>query len=153
MFRQRDEIAESVEVPASGHFFNDGKEAPGLALPDYYRPHDLSGDSPLTLTDCHLAMLTAIRKARLIGFQIARRNKPVFKRTSREITLQGDPREFDIILSSINNEYKDTFRIGSIETLRDGPEVRLTDVLKNPLVAHKDFEDSSGTYHLIFKGY
>lgn len=147
------EINESLEIPADGHKFNSETQfAKYFSLPDYM-PYGLSQRASLTLTDCHLAVLNTTRKARLIGFEIARRTRPFFKRTFRGITLQGDPREFDIILSSIENEFDDALEIPSIMEVYQGPRYLLLDVLRTPLVAHKDFEDSSSTYLLFFRGY
>lgn len=95
-----------------------------------------------------------LRKEEQVILKEARRTKEdlkSFKRSSRRIILQGDPREFDIILSSISDEFDDALEIPSIKML--GLDARLLDVLRNPLVAHKDFEDSSSTYLLIFKEY
>jgi len=128
-----------------------GKGKNYFNFPDY-ESYGLSHHTcPLTLTNCHSAMVFTIHKARLIGFEIARRNRPFFKRTFSGFTLQGDPREFDIILSSISSRFDNALDIPSITEVRD--DDLLLDILRTPLVAHKDFKDSSSTYLLIFRGY
>ena len=81
------DIDDFFRVPEDGHILNAGENK----LPSY-QERDLSFNHPLTLTDCHLAIKKIICQARLIGFEIARKQLPLLKRTSRKITLQGDPR-------------------------------------------------------------
>ena len=139
-------INDTFSVPQDGRLFNDGNQGPGhpeLRLPDY-QPILISFCSHLTLTDCHLAILATIYQARLIVFEIARKNTPFLKRSSRTIKLEGEPREFDTLLSSIQLRFDQALAIASIETISMSKS-RLLDVLKNPLIAHKDFKDSSST--------
>ena len=144
------EIGESAEISVSKNFLLQGEEATGYIKLSDYQPYELVLSFPLTLTDCHLAMQTAIVKARLIGIEFGRRKKPFFKRTSSENALQSDSREFDTILRSIKNEFDEALEIRSIKEL-SGSNERLRDVLTNPLVAHKDFEGISSIRLLRFK--
>ena len=133
-------------VPEDFHLIKDGNQVschPERNLPNY-RPIRISERSELTLTDCHSAIRATIRQTRLIAFEIAGKNKSFFKRSLKTITLEGEPKEFDILLSSIDLCFKGALMIKSIDVLAiEHP--RLLDVLKNPLIAHKDFRDSSGT--------
>ena len=63
------EIDESGIVPRDKLFFDDGQEN---RLPEY----NLSEKWTLDLTDCHAAFLSTVRKARLIGVEIASRKEP-----------------------------------------------------------------------------
>ena len=136
-------------VPEDGHILNDGEAS--LDLPTYRTLlSSFSPDSPLTLTDCYLAIWKIIRQARFIGFEIARKQMPFFKRTSRKIVLQGDPREFDIMLGKIAHQLPGALNLRSIQTL-DESGSRLADVLKTLVKAHDDFGASSGIWLLILK--
>ena len=137
-------------VPKDGHILNDGEA--GLhhtSLPSY-QPFDISESHPLTLTDCHLAIKETLCQARLISFEIARKQLPFFRRTSRKITLQGDPREFDIILAEITKRLNRGFGVYSIEALKHRSP-QLTNVLVKTVKAHNDFGASSGIQLLILK--
>ena len=137
-------------VPRDGHILNDGEVVLHHSMLPSYQPQELSDNFPLTLTDCHLAIKKIICQARFIGFEIARKQLPFFKRTSREIMLQGDPRKFDTILAEITEELDRDFYVDSIQYLYRS-ESRLTDVLVNPVKAHHDFGASSGIQLLILK--
>ncbi len=130
-------------VPEDGHILNDGEAAlDHPKLPSYQsRGIRFSPNSPLTLTDCHLAIKKTLKQARLIGFEIARKQLPFFKRTSREIILQGDPREFDVILAKIT---EDLYRVCGVDSIQKCRRSRLIDVLKTSVKAHNDFGASSG---------
>lgn len=130
-------------VPEDGHVLNDGEAV--LHHPELpsYQPHELSFNSPLTLTDCHLAIEKIISQARLIGFEIARKELPFFKRTSRKITLQGNRREFDIMLAKIPEHMSKALEVLLIQRLYF-ERSRLRDVLENRVKAHNDFAASSG---------
>ena len=141
------ELDDAFCVPEDGHILNDGEAS--LDLPTY-QARLCSPDFPLTLTDCHLAIRKIIRQARFIGFEIARNQMPFFKRTSRKIVLQGDPREFDIILEKITDELPDALNLISIQWLYIS-DSRLADVLKTLVKAHDDFDASSGIWLLILK--
>lgn len=117
------------------------------ALPTY-KPTEVSQDAPLTLIDCHIAILAVIYKARLVVFQIARRSLPVLKRKFRgrgRITLQGDPRKFDVILSSITQEFHRIYFELGYRT------ARVESVFEKLLVAQKIFQESSSTCLLHLK--
>ena len=137
-------------VPEDGYILNDGEAVLHHSGLPSYQPHGISQNHQLTLTDCHLAIEKIICQARFIGFEIARKQLPFFKRTLREITLQGDPREFDTILAEITEELPNALNLSSIQTLyRSGS--RLTNVLERSVKAHNDFSDSSGIWFLILK--
>ena len=140
------EIDDIFWVPKDFHLFKDGNQVlchPRLRLPDY-ELIGISLDEQLTLTDCHSAMRAAIRQARLMVFEIAGKDKPFFKRSLKGTTLEGEPRKFYVLLSSIESRFEYVLSITSInELFRRGS--RLLDVLKNPLIAPKDFKDSSDT--------
>ena len=131
-------VDDIFDVPEDFQPFEDDAEA---NLPDY-QPYDISQRSGLTLTDCHSAIRATIRQVRLIAFEIARKNKPFFKRSLYGKSLEGEPRQFDIVLSSIDYDFKDALAISSIDILEQSRG--LLDVLRRPLLAHKDFKDSSG---------
>jgi len=108
-----------------------------------YKSGLCSQDDPLTLTDCHIAILAIISRARLAGFHIARRSQPVFRRMfsgSRELTLQGVPRRFDVILSSVTDVFSDFLGVYFCLKLE---EHRLKSIFERLLVGHKDFQESS----------
>ena len=130
-------------VPEDGHILNDGEAVLGHSRLPNYQPQDISSRFPLTLTDCHLAIKNIICQARFIGFEIARKQLPLFKRTSRRIMLQGDPRKFDTILAEITEDLDQGFYVDSIQDLYRW-ESRLTNVLVNPVKAHNDFGVSTG---------
>ena len=127
-------------VPEDGHILNDGEAHP--RLPNY-QSSDHNGVSPnfaLTLTECHLAITKIVCQARLIGFEIARKQMPLLKRTSKKIMLQGDPRKFDIILAGITKKKPNALEVMLMWNSRS----RLKKVLENPVKAHNDFGASSG---------
>ena len=130
-------------VPEDGHILNDGEAALHHPKLPTYQYKGLSEDDPLTLTDCHLAIEKIICQARLIGFEIARKQMPFFERASRKIMLEGDPGEFDEVLAKITREMVRALRVTSIQTVY-ASDRRLTDVLGNPVKAHNDFHASSG---------
>ena len=128
-------------VPKDGHILHDGEDVlHHPELPTYHTYY--SEHRPLTLTDCHLAIKKIICQARLIGFEIARRKLPFFKRMSRKIKLQGDPREFDITLANITEDFDYHFTVHSLEMLTS--DTLLMNMLEKHVKAHNDFGASSG---------
>ena len=102
-------IDDSAGLPKSGRFYDGDTSSTGssdVRLPTY-QPISHFGVSPraepLTLTDCYEALQTAIRKARLIGFEIARTQKrfPAI-RSTKAIALEGEPRDLDRLLHQFN---------------------------------------------------
>ncbi|KAK0512089.1 hypothetical protein JMJ35_005217 [Cladonia borealis] len=126
-------------VPEDGHILDYEKAHEWLPT---YQSYGISPNFPLTLTDCHLAIMKIIRQARLIGFEIARKQMPLLKRTSKKIMLQGDPRKFDIILARIPKNMIRALKVKSIWKINREGE-RLKNVLENPVKAHHDFGASS----------
>lgn len=117
---------------------------------DHHHGGFISGGDPLTTTDCHKALLSTIDKARLIGVEIARMEKPFFMRISKVIGLRPDHREFDVLLSSTRDQ------IGclvDIEGIGGAITTRLQNLLRTLVEEDEDFSDSSGTYLVIPKGY
>ena len=137
------ELDDFFLVPKDGHILNEGEAVlrhPGLPS---YQPQEISEAHPLQLTDCHLAIEKIICQTRLIGFEIARKQMPFFKRASKKIMLQGDPREFDTILAQITDDMSYAFGVESIQEVSRS-ESRLLNVLKTTVKAHDDFGASSG---------
>ena len=139
---------ESIFIPDSGSFLDSGQESLIPSLPDYV-DEQVSFGRELTLTDCHEALLSTIGKARLIGFEIARMKEPFFTRKSKSITLQGDPREFDVLLSSIDDRIVGALYINIPLVCQQ----RLEDLLRTYVRVDNDFKDSSGTYLIVSKRY
>ena len=135
-------IDEIFYVPKDGHILNEGEDV--LHHPELptYHPY-YSKNDPLTLTDCHLALKKIICQARLIGFEIARERLPFFKHMSRKIKLQGDPREFDVILAEIIEHFDYHFKVYPLERLI-GSDRRLSNLMEKHVKAHNDFATSSG---------
>ena len=103
--------------------------------------------SPLTTIDCYYALLSTTCKARLIGFEIARRNVSFLRRKfKKKIRLQGDPRAFDLLILSNDNDFRYVSNINRPSSI----STSLDNLLKTLLEADRDFEDSSGTYHIVF---
>ena len=127
-------------VPKDGHILNEGEAVLRHPQLPNYQPHGISHAYPLTLTDCHLAIEKIICQTRLIGFEIARKQIPFFKRASRKIKLQGNPRKFDVILAEITEEFNYAFAVDSLERVN----CRLLKLLGNHVEAHNDFDASSG---------
>ena len=101
------------------------------------------------MTDCHEALLSTIGKARLIGFEIARMKKPFPTRKSKSITLQGDLRELDVLLLSLNDQIVGALNIKTPQVIN----MRLEDLLRTLVGVDDDFNDSSGTYLIVSKRY
>lgn len=151
------DLDDTVPIPSDGHFFRAEKgltdSISSIRLPTY-QPHGLSQtNEPINLTDCHMAVVKTIEKARLIGFEIARGKLPFFKQHF-EITLAGQHRELDSILASltiqIDRRLKD---INDIKNL----SISLQQILKTILAADKDFKRDTGNgirmkYSLDYKG-
>ena len=93
------EIDESGIVPRDGLFFDDGQEN---RLPEY----KLSEKWTLDLTDCHAAFLSTVRKARLIGVEIASRKEPFWRRKFKNVTLEDAPMEFDKLLFVVSRQFR-----------------------------------------------
>ena len=143
----------TVAMPES--FFSSEQDSDDLPLPTYTRGDmTMEPDSPtLTLTECHTAMLSTIRKARCIGLEIACR-KGLFRSRgfpgfSKLIELQGDPRKFDVFLASMGD---DELRGWSVvkSPLDSGP---LKFLMENLLAVDEDFSDSTGTCLVVFRDY
>ena len=97
----------TVAMPES--FFSSEQDSDDLPLPTYTRGHiTITVDnSTLTLTECHTAMLSTIRKARCIGLEIAcRKGLFLSLEFSKLSELQGDPRKFDVFLASMGDELR-----------------------------------------------
>jgi hypothetical protein len=112
-------------------------ERPGISNP---------GD-PINLTDCHRAMVETIQKARLIGLEIARRNKSFFKRYFK-ITLSGQNRDFNDYLALIMDQvdyYLDVY-IKDIADLEDQISLQrgLITILKTILASDGSFQQHTG---------
>ena len=138
---------DAVEIPGNRSFFKNGQESHDQRLPVYTGGMYLSGSgNTLTSTDCHKAMQSTIHKARLIGFEIALRKEPFFRRKSKDITLQGDRREFDVLLQSTSIQFDGATDIG-----KPVNDIRLDHLLRTLLEVDKDFNESSGTYLVVFK--
>ena len=102
---------------------------------------------PLTTTNCYYALLSTTCKARLIGFEIARRNVSFLRRKfKKQVRLQGDPRAFDSLISSNDEHFRNALHIERPWLI----STSLDNLLKTLLEADRDFEDSSGTYHVVF---
>ena len=128
-----------VFIPANGSLLNDDST---IKLPDY-RDWGISFSATLTLTDCHLAFVEIVRKARLIGFEIARRKRPFYKRANVEITLEGDSRKFDKTLSSVKDRLEE--RLDLQPEFRISVDDTLMPVLRNLVSAQAEFRDCSRT--------
>ena len=109
-----------------------------------------SPDDPLTSIDCRLAIEKIICQARLIGFEIARKQMPFFNLASRKPMLEGDPRDFDGILAEIKNDMFKALKVNAIEAVYASVPP-LADALKTLVKAHNDFVASSGIQLLILK--
>ena len=127
-----------VFIPTNGSLLNDDA---WIKLPTY-RDWGISVEFPLTLTDCHLAFVEIVRKARLIGFEIARRERPFYKRANVEFTLEGDSRKFDETLSSVKDRLEERLNLQP-EFINVG--VTLEPVLRNLVSAQAEFRDCSRT--------
>ncbi len=130
-------------------FSINGQETHDDCLPDFIEMGDLSEEYSLTTTGCHKAMQSTVHKARLIGFEIALGKRPFFRRKSKDITLQGDPREFDVLLTSTS----DQFCVATMKKPVSFTDSRLGNLLRTLLGVDKDFNESSGTDLLVFKDY
>lgn len=111
-------IDERAQIPDGGFLMVDNgedlttqninSEEKDKDLPSYEPLVQLgvSPNAPLKLIDCHNAMRATIRKARLLVFEIARQDRPFYRRHAKEITLKGSIRDLDIILSSTTSCFK-----------------------------------------------
>ena len=139
------EIDESGIVVRDGKFFVDGQED---LLPSYdFR--NISDRGEITLTNCHAAFLSTVRKARLIGVEIAYRKEPFWRRRHKKVTLEGLPMEFDRKLVFLSRQFCKSLDVEPEE----GVDERLEHVLRSLLRVDKDFNESSGTYLVESKDY
>lgn len=102
---------------------------------------------PLTLTDCHNAMLSTIEKAQRLTFGIAERKKGFFRRGPKDTTLQDACAELDVLLGEIIHQFILAVVIDDFSYL----DMRQEDLLRSLAEGDKDLLDSSGTYLVVFK--
>ncbi|KAK0357548.1 hypothetical protein LTR91_004097 [Friedmanniomyces endolithicus] len=138
--RSSDDINDAAEVPANGVFFSSDKKAAQAQLPDY-QPNGISFNIPLTLTDCHAAMMATIHQVRLIVFEIARKETSVFRRRLTSVKLTGDAREFDESASSVEMNFVPALSILIIDSLQWNGGARLMTVLRRPLEADHEYKE------------
>ena len=141
--RSSDDINDAAEVPANGVFFSSDKKAAQAQLPDY-QPNGISFNIPLTLTDCHAAMMATIHQVRLIVFEIARKETSVFRRRLTSVKLTGDAREFDESASSVEMNFVPALSILIIDSLQWNGGARLMTVLRRPLEADHEYKECLG---------
>ncbi|KAK0325743.1 hypothetical protein LTR57_003918 [Friedmanniomyces endolithicus] len=137
--RSSDDINDAAEVPANGVFFSSDKKAAQAQLPDY-QPNGISFNIPLTLTDCHAAMMATIHQVRLIVFEIARKEMSVFRRRLTTVKLTGDAREFDESASSTELRFVPALSIDIVDSLQWNGGARLMTVLRTPLEADREYQ-------------
>ncbi|KAK1067127.1 hypothetical protein LTR12_007513 [Friedmanniomyces endolithicus] len=138
--RSSDDINDAAEVPANGVFFSSDKKAAQAQLPDY-QPNGISFNIPLTLTDCHAAMMATIHQVRLIVFEIARKETSVFRRRLTSVKLTGDAREFDESASSTEINFVPALSIYIVDSLQWNGGARLMTVLRAPLEADHEYKE------------
>ena len=100
---------------------------------------------PLTGVDCYRALQSTINKARDIEWEIATRKVSLFRR--RWHSPQGGSSEFDVLLSSTYDQ-----PVLEIEMPKLGDE-GLERLLSELLAVDNDFQETSGTYLVVFKDY
>ena len=139
----RIEIDESGIVLHDGLYFVDGQED---LLPSYdFRR--ISDKGEINLTDCHAALLSTVRKARLIGVEVTYRKEPFWRRRLRKVTLEDLPLEIDQKPVFLSRQSCKRLDVKPMEFIYE----RLEHVLRSLLGVDKDFNKSSGTYLVEFK--
>ncbi|ETI27970.1 hypothetical protein G647_00419 [Cladophialophora carrionii CBS 160.54] len=119
---------DTAEVPKSGYFYRGGNADPSdTDLPNYRGGVNISITTDLiTLTNCYHAFRAVIHKARLIIFELARRQsrQSWFSRLrdSRCIALGGDARKLDEQLADLHEGIE---RRLSVDDLVAGPHYDL----------------------------
>ncbi|KAK1820150.1 hypothetical protein LTR12_005450 [Friedmanniomyces endolithicus] len=138
--RNSDDINDAAEVPANGAFFSSDKKVAQVQLPDY-QPNGISFNIPLTLTDCHAAMMATIHQVRLIVFEIARKEMSVVRRRLTSVKLTGAARDFDETASSMEVNFVPALSISIIDSLQWNGGARLMTVLRTPLEADHEYQE------------
>lgn len=114
---------------------------PNRVLPEYRRP-DWVSEARLTVTDSHEAIISAIKRARQLGFEIARKDQSFFKRCFHgKLILKGEARNLDDQLQAMGESFDLTLTI--FRLLSCPP--RLKEVMKRPLLADQAYDNALGT--------
>ena len=117
------EIDESGRIPRGALFFS---TRPETRLADYQRP-GISKGIRLKLTNYHAAILSTIRKARLIVVEIARRKEPFWRRKRKYVELEDIPREFDQFLFLFSGHLDHDLYVGPPELVEKPPDALARD--------------------------
>ena len=149
-------IRDTALLPSSGCFYGDGRTGSDVLLPDYEKVLDnitfSPRSGPLTLTGCHDAICSALRKARLITFEVARRQRSFSAfRGSRDVALQGEAQAFDQNLSSTSKLMEQWLDVKWI-TFPDDKEYgdpATGEVLERLIVADSRFQEANGKFPLF----